>query len=430
MDKDRVMQAIEVALQSGDNDGMEVGIEGQKIGFTRFSNERITQNVSRSKDVLTVKVCFGRREGTARTTDFSPESLRSTVRTAEEIARHSEENLEHVPPLKPTPVPTFDAFFEKTERVGPFDRARMVKNVLARCETTGHTCAGLIGNGTLMRAFGNSEGHNGFFRKSWARMHCTVMTEDSSGWKRVTAEDIDKIDPETVFETALQKAENSQKPVEVEPGRYTVVLESPAVVDLLAFMLWLYNAKLAHEGRSFMTGRAGEKIADERVTIGSFPGHPKVPGYPFQTDGLPAVQTTWIRNGMAEKMFHDRFWAKKLGTEPSGVPGTMLMEGTDSPVEDLIARVDRGILVSRFWYVRYVDQMKLLVTGMTRDGTFLIENGQVTRGIKNLRWNDSILRVLNHLEAIGQQERQGEYVDALVPSLTINDFNFTSKTLF
>jgi predicted Zn-dependent protease len=430
MNEKQSQGAIEQALSYGENDGMEVGIEGQRIGFTRFSNERITQNLSRSRFLMTIKVMFGRREGSVRTTDFSPDCLRAMVARAEEIARNSEENLEHVDPLDPTDVPEIAGFHEKTERVGPVERAEMVKGVLSRCRDLGHTCAGLLGNGTYLRAFGNSRGHSAFHRRSWSRMHCTVLTKDSSGWNRVTAEDIDRIDPDAVFDAALKKAELSRNPVDVDPGRYTVVLESPAVIDLLAFMFWCYGAKLAHEGRSFMAGRVGEKIADERVRVFSEPGHPDVPGYPFQQDGLPCKPHTFIDGGRAVQLFHNRFWAEKLGKEPTGWPSNILMAGTDTPVEELVAGVDRGILVSRFWYVRFVDQMQLLLTGMTRDGTFLIEDGRVTKGIKNLRWNDSPLRALNALDGVGVAERQGEYVDAMIPSLRVRDFHFTSKTTF
>jgi predicted Zn-dependent protease len=430
MNKSEAMGAVETALKCGDNDGMDVGIEGEAIGFTRFSNERITQNLSRSKAVMTIKVAFGRKEGVVRTTDFTSDAVKAMVRTAEDIARHSEDNLEHVPPLEPAPIPDFRNYHAKTEKVGPFDRARLVRSVLNRCAETPHTCAGIIGNGTLSRAFGNSAGHRGYDRRSWSRMHCTVMTEDSSGWKRATAENIDDIDPDAVFAVALDKAERSRHPVEVEPGAFTVVLESPAVVDLLAFLFWCYTAKAAHEGRSFMTGKTGTKIADERITVASVPGHPKVPGFPFQTDGLPCRPNVWIRDGVAETLFHDRFWAKKLGVEPSGWPPNIVMEGTDASVDDLVSGVKNGILVSRFWYVRFVDQMTLLLTGMTRDGTFLIEDGKVTKGIKNLRWNVSVLDVLNRIEAVGAAERQGEFVDALVPPLRVSDFKFTSKTTF
>jgi predicted Zn-dependent protease len=431
MDKAQATEAIERALACGESDEMEVGIEGQRVGFTRFSNERITQNLSRSMAVMTLKASYGRCEGVVKTTDFTPEGIHAAVRLAEETARNAEENLEHVPPLDPCEVPVFESFFDKTEKVGPFDRARRIKDVLTRCASLGHTCAGLIGNGTMIRATGNSKGHGGFHRRSWARMHCTVMTEDSSGWKRVTSEDIDRIDPDAVFAAALEKAERSRKPIDLEPGRYTVVLESAAVVDMLAFFFWCYNAKLAHEGRSFMSGRIGEKIAHETVNLSTEPGHPQAPGFPFQPDGLPCPAAVWIRNGVAETLLHDRFWAAKLGGAAMGMPPpNLIMAGTDASLDDLVAGVDRGILVSRFWYVRFVDQMKLLLTGMTRDGTFLIEDGKIRGGIKNMRWNDSVLGVLNRIEAIGRAERQGEMVDALIPPLRVSDFRFTSKTLF
>jgi predicted Zn-dependent protease len=430
MEREEATAAIRRALDAGRNDGMEVGMEGESIGFTRFSNDRITQNVSRQRSTMTVKANFGRREGRAKTTDFSEGAIRRTVERAEDIARHTEENLEFMPPLPPTDPPLIDSHHMRTVEVGPNERADMVRLTLERSAEAGHPCAGILGNGTLFRAFGNSAGHEAFHRRSWARMNCTVLTDDSSGWQRVTVENIDDIHPEDVFATALSKAEASRDPVDVETGRYTVVLESAAVVDLLAFFFWTYNAKLAHERRSFMTGKVGEQIFHPSVTLSSEPGHPRCPGIPFQMDGLPCRPITWVDKGVARKLIHDRFWADKLKTDPTGMPGNLLMEGTDASVDDLVAGVKNGILVSRFWYVRYVDPMELMLTGMTRDGTFLIEDGKIVTGIKNMRWNDSVPGILSRVDALGTPQRQGEMVDALVPSLRVPDFNFTSKTLF
>jgi predicted Zn-dependent protease len=430
MDRQQAQDVIQSALEAGRNDGMEAGIEGQSLGFTRFSNERITQNLSGAKDVLTVRACFGRREGTARTTDLTRDSVRAAVRAAEDLARHAGENLEFCPPVGPMPVPEVGGFHEKTQAFGPFDRAKKVRGLLEACARAGHSCAGLIGNGTLTRAAGTSAGQFAFQRKSTARMHCTVITEDSSGWKRASAENVDDIDADAVFEAALRKAEASRRPVEIEPGRYTVVLEPPAVGEMLAFWFWFYTAKLAHEGRSFMSGKVGQRVADERVTIASVPGHPAVPGFGFLPDGQACRRIAWIDKGRAANLVTDRYWAAKLGVEATGWLPNAVMDGTDASADELLAGVDRGILVSRFWYVRTVDEMTLLVTGMTRDGTFLIENGRATKGIKNMRWNDSVPRVLDSIAALGRPERTGEYVEALVPTLVVRDFHFTSKTLF
>ncbi len=429
-DEKNLTDAVETALGFRKSDGMEAFIDGHRIGFTRFSNGRITQNVSRSKFIMTVKTWFGAREGLCRTTDFSRASLEAAVRTAEEIARNSGENLEFAPPVRPCAVPNVESYFESTARTGPKERASMAGRMLARCSGSGLSCAGLLGNGTLFRVFGNSEGHSAYHRGSWARMTCTVLTGNSSGWKRATAENISDIDPDGVFESALSTAEKSRDPADIEPGKYTVVLGSPAVSEMLAFLFWCWDAKSAHEGRSFMSGKVGSAIAAPCISISSVPGHPKAPGFPFQQDGLPQARVDWIRNGRAVNLTRDRFWAGKLGLTPTGQPSNWIMDGTDATVDELVAGISRGILVSRFWYVRYVDQIELLLTGMTRDGTFLIEDGRIMCGVKNMRWNDSIPSILNRVEAVGTPVREGESMDTVVPPLVVRDFNFTSKTLF
>jgi predicted Zn-dependent protease len=224
--------------------------------------------------------------------------------------------------------------------------------------------------------------------------------------------------------------------VAVEPGRYTVVLEPSAVAALVGLLAGSLGARLADEGRSFFSkpgggNKIGTKVVDERVTLTSDPFDPEAPGAPFGADGLPAARTTWIENGVVRDLAYDRYWAQRSNRAPnSGGGGSLRMSGGTASLDELVAGTARGLLVTRFFYIRTVDPRTILHTGLTRDGTFLIENGRITRAVKNMRWNESPVFLLNNLEALGRPERaassEGGGGSIVVPPLRARDFNFTS----
>jgi predicted Zn-dependent protease len=225
--------------------------------------------------------------------------------------------------------------------------------------------------------------------------------------------------------------------VAIEPGRYTVILEPTAVGNLVQLVAFQFSARSADEGRSFFTKpgggtKIGMKVVDERVTLTSDPSDPDAPATPFTPEGLPVPTTTWIENGVVKNLAYDRYWAQKQGKAPTPFGGTLRMSGGHTSIEEMIAATSRGILVTRFWYIRPVDPRTILYTGLTRDGTFLIENGKLTRAVKNLRYNESPIFMLNNLEAMGRpvrvsaSEAGGPGLAIVVPPIKVRDFSFTS----
>lgn len=408
----------------------EVTLSGFHQGATRFANNAITQNLAKTDASLSVRAAFGQQVGSASVNQFDEESLRRVVQRAEDIARHSEPDTEYLPPLEPQTYRDVPAFSQATADCTPEDRAAAVREALSAVSGNGLRSAGSLTTEDSFVAVANSEGLFGFHRRSEAHFVDTVMTEDSSGWAEVVTPDVRAIDESTVARVARQKAEAARNPRAVEPKAYTVILEPAAVAELLSFLAWSLDAKAADEGRSALSGKWGTPIAASDVNLRSEPAHPDCPMYPFFGDGLPTPDVTWIENGVLKNLAYSRFWAQKTGHEVTGWPTNLIMDGGDATLEDMIASVERGLLITRFWYIRHVDPMKLLLTGMTRDGLFWIENGEIQHGVKNLRFNESPLNMLQNVEMRGPVARSGRYLGCLVPALKVRDFRFTSGTTF
>jgi predicted Zn-dependent protease len=292
---------------------------------------------------------------------------------------------------------------------------------------------------TGAQAIANNKGLFAYNRSTASVLTTTVRTPEGtgSGWAGATHHDWSRIDPSALGVRATNKARQSVNPVAVEPGRYTVVFEPTAVGNLVQFIARALNARSADEGRSFFSlpggkNKIGQKVVDERVTITSDPFDPDVAASPFSGDGLPTQRVVWIENGVVKNLDYDRYWAQKQGRAPTGAGSGIRMSGGTTSLEDLIRSTQRGLLVTRFWYLRPVDQRTILYTGLTRDGTFLIENGKITKPVKNLRFNDSPIFMLNGLEAMGVPVRVsasegGEPGQAImVPPIKVRDFSFTS----
>jgi predicted Zn-dependent protease len=257
-----------------------------------------------------------------------------------------------------------------------------------------------------------------------------MRTEDGtgSGFVERDENDIDRFDGAAASAIAVEKALASREARAIEPGKYTVIMEPTAAVELLQPLVYSLEARRADEGRSPLSKqgggtRLGEKLIDEAVTIWSDPTHPDVPTAPWGGDGRPYERTTWFEKGVVRNLFYSRYWAEKQGKPATPAPPNFIMDGGTGSVEDLIRDTARGVLVTRFWYIRYVDPQTLLLTGLTRDGTFYIEDGRIKHAVKNFRFNESPIIMLNNLDALGRPFRVR---GSLVPPLRIRDFTFTS----
>jgi predicted Zn-dependent protease len=285
-----------------------------------------------------------------------------------------------------------------------------------------------------------SKGLFAYGRLTAADYNLTARTPDGtgSGWASKSYSALRLLDPQKLAATAIDKADRSRNPVAIEPGKYTVVLEPAALADMVVNLAFAADARSADEGRSFFSKkgggtRIGEQVVSEKVTIYSDPSHPLAPALAFDGEGMPVSRTTWIDKGVLKNLSYSRYWAQKQGKAATPQPGNLIMDGGTASMEDLIKGIDRGVLVTRFWYIRALDPQTLLFTGLTRDGLFLIEKGKVTHPVKNMRWNESPIFSLNNLDAMTAPERVvsgeglgGSGFAVVCPAARIREFTFTS----
>ena len=418
-------------------DSVEVQVGSSHTSNTRFAANQMSTSGSIADVMLAVQSSFGPKHAVVVTNDLSDESLKRIVAQSEALAKLAPDDPEAMPPLEPQRYQKVEAYFESTASLTAADRARAAMTALEPARAARDLqVAGFIVTGMSSNAVGNDKGLFAYHRGTSANYTLTVRTADGtgSGWAGADHPDWSQIDFASVSARALDKARTSRDPVAIEPGRYTVILEPQAVGDLVQLTGAYLDARSADEGRSPFAkqgggNKIGEKIVDERVTILSAPTDPQLLSQPFDNDGLPLDTQVWIEHGVLKKLSYSRFWAKKQGKTATGAPRSMKLEGGTTSVDEMIAATERGVLVTRLWYLREVDPRTILYTGLTRDGTFLVENGKISKAIRNFRFNESPLFMLNNLEMLGRPERlagteQGG--DVVMPSIKVRDFNFTS----
>ncbi|HET9004988.1 MAG TPA: TldD/PmbA family protein [Gemmatimonadaceae bacterium] len=420
-------------------DAARVNINSGSRGNTRFAVNQVSTGGDNYDTAVTVTALVGRRSATSTTNQLDDASLRQAVQMAERLARLAPEDPEFLPELAPQRYEEGRNWSEATASLDPQGRAESVRAITAPATQGGLVSTGYLDTRAGATAVANSNGLFAWSRSTAAALTTTVRTPDGtgSGWAGASHHDWSRIDAASLGARAAEKARASRNPAAVEPGRYTVVFEPTAVGNLVQFIAFALNARAADEGRSFFSrpggaNKLGTKVVDERVTILSDPFDPDVAGSPFTGEGLPTRRSVWIENGVVTNLNYDRYWAQKKGVSPTASGGSLKMSGGTSTMDEMIASTQRGLLVTRFWYLRPVDQRTILYTGLTRDGTFLIENGKITRAVKNLRFNDSPVFMLNNLEALGTPVRVSASEDGgpgqavMVPPLKVRDFNFTS----
>ena len=358
------------------------------------------------------------------------------MRRAEELAQLSPENPEYMPPLEPQTLKESITYVPATAAMTPDTRAEAVSKSIGVSKEAKLEAAGYVENTTSFDAFLNSKGL--FAYNTGTDVIFSVTNRNASGTGSGYAargyNDIRKLDTLSATRIAAQKASASADAKALEPGKYTVILEPVAGVYMLENLFRGFDARSADEGRSFMSkpgggNRLGEQLMDKQVTIYSDPFNPELPSNTWNREGMPLEKMNWIEKGVVKNLSYSRYWAQKQNVKPVPQPPNMIMEGGTASLEDLIKGTEKGILVSRLWYIRMVDPQTLLLTGLTRDGTFYIENGQIKHPIKNFRFNESPVIMLNNLEALGRPERSisvESYRSYLVPPMKIRDFTFTS----
>jgi predicted Zn-dependent protease len=436
--RDQAKELADHIITLSQADQTRVNIVSEWSGNTRFADASITTSSGITDTTVTITVTLGRRRASATSNVLDEASLKRTVDLAIRLARLAPEDPELMPELGPQTYSAVNAFVSSTADLDPETRASAVQRAVSAATASGKPAGAVFSAGFLeatarATAVATSNGLFAYHRSTEAEFSMTARTPDGtgSGWASAGARDWSAIDPAAIGRIAAQKAVASRNPQAIEPGMYTAVLEPQAVTDLVPLLAGAFIARNADEGRSpfSKTGggnRIGEKVVDERVTLYSDPTDPALLAEPFDNQGLPINRTLWIEKGILRTLAYSRFWAQKQGKQPTAPPlaGGLTLAGGSKSTEELIAGCERGILVTHFFYIRALDPRTVLQTGLTRDGAFLIEQGKVTRALKNFRWNESPLLMLNRLEEIGKPEPTA--AGRMMPALRIKNFNFTS----
>lgn len=428
--KEEAKKIIDKVLSYAKADETEVTLSGGRTGNIRYARNSVSTSGETNEIGLSITSVFGKKSGSSTINELDDESLRKAVARAEEIAQLAPENPEYMPMLGPQDYLESKTFVSSTDQITPEKRAQIAADSIGPSREKNLTAAGYLEDFSGFVAQGNSKGLFGYNKSTSVDFSITVRTEDGtgSGYAIRDFNDVNLLNSKDVTTIAMQKAQASQNAQAIEPGKYTVILEPTAAGDLMGLLTRSLDARSADEGRSFLSKKGGgtrlnEKLFDERVHLYSDPLNAQIPGSPWDNEGYPRKPMTWVENGMVKNMFYSRYWAEKQGVEPIGRPSGMIMAGGDQSIADMVKSTERGILVTRFWYIRAVDPQTLLYTGLTRDGTFYIENGQIKFPVKNFRFNESPIIMLNNIEALGQQQRVG---GDLIPAMKIRDFTFTS----
>ena len=421
-------------------DDATVGVSSQETSHIRFAENSFLTSGKRENRGANVTVWIEGKRGSSSTNDLDDGSLRQAVEQAEQIARLAPVDREYIPTLGAQTYKPTGGFVEATASVAPVARAKAIGGILAESEKSKIIAAGFYQSQAEAAAFATKNGNFGFQRESVVGLSVTGRTSDgtSSGYFARSHFDVNKLDTARIAREAIRRTLDGRNAKTLDPGVYTVILEPQAVADLLGFFGGGFDARSAEEGRSPYSAaqgktKLGEKIFDERINILSDPWNADLPGSQSAQAGIPAQKIYLVKNGVLDNLVYSRFWAKQKGTEPTPGPVNTIMETSGQPatMEEMIRSTKRGLLISRFWYIRSTDPRTASLTGLTRDGVWLIEDGKIQYPVKNFRFNQSIIQMLapGNVEMIGASERVGDTDSAsLLPPLKLKAFNFTSQS--
>ncbi|NIM90768.1 MAG: TldD/PmbA family protein [Candidatus Aminicenantes bacterium] len=436
LSKEETKKILERVLKLCKADSARVSLSGEEEKLVRYANNMVFTNLSKSTMNLGISVAFENKKGNSSTNQFDEDSLKKCVQRAEQIAKYAPPDPEFLPPLEPQQYKEIKAFIKDTAEISPEEKTKKVMDIIKHGQKKEMNLFGTFSNSAAFFAIANSKGLFGYHKYTSANCTTTARTKDGTGSSRATKDnrDIKKLDTFGVGKEAIEKALKSRNPKEIEPGDYTVVFEPEALADLVLFMYFFIDARAADEGRSFMStkdgkSKLGTKVFGENVTVKSIPDHPDLLSFPFDNEGIPSREITWLDKGVVKNLYYSRYWAKKKGKKPSSFSGGIVMEGGQATMEQLIKSVKKGIYVPRLWYIRDVNPMTLLLTGLTRDGVFLIEDGRLKHPLLNLRFNESLETVLNSITMLTKPEIAigSEFGwPMLIPGAKVENFTFSS----
>jgi len=462
--RDRAADIFDRIKKFSSADEVEVLFSGGRFALTRFANNIIHQNVEDENHVVSVRTAFGGRTARATTNKFDDESLRRVVESSEALAQvqHPDPDLLPMPDTREaaggadvnsTQAPS--RYFAQTAASTPQLRADAVKKIVEVAKKHRLTTAGIYSSAESVEGIFNSRGLSNWHTQTLAEVSITMLAGDSSGWQKSNSPDVNNLDPLRMAEIAAQKTLDSARPAEIPAGKYTVILEPSAALDIVGFMFWDYSGMAILDQRSFLTGRIGSQLFGDNITIWDDVTHPLQTGSPFDGEGMRRLSLPLVENGIVKRVVYARATAERmkrceqkdqvgpieatghgfaLPNEMGEMPVNIVFAAPQNPqtLEQMIASTERGVLVTRLWYIREVDPYEKIVTGMTRDGTFLVEDGKVKQGIRNFRFNESLIHMLSNVEAMSVPLRScgEESFDMVVPAMKIRDFNFTEVTKF
>lgn len=433
---------LERALGYARADQTEALLLAGENNLTRFANSAIHQNVAERNATLHVRVVVGKRIGQASTNDLSDAAIQRVVGTAREIARLQTENPDFVSLPGPAPTRATPTYIGRTANWRPEDRARAVELICDRAKSAGLTAAGAYSTDSAEVAVANSLGIRAYHARSVVELSTVVMSEDSSGYAHRVGLDVKTVDVGGAADEAVGKALRGRQPATLPPGDYEVILEPYAVQDIVGFLCYLgLNALAVKEQRSFMGGHFGQRLVGANITMFDDGLDPRGLPMPFDFEGVPKQHVDFFEQGVAKAAVYDSYLAFQEGKQSTGhalpspiangpLPLNMFMEGGTASTEELVRSVKRGLWVTRFWYTRPVEPLQVIVTGMTRDGTFLIENGEIVGPVKNLRFTQGYLEALNNVEGLSRETRliQEGGMTFLVPTIKVGKWSFVSAT--
>jgi predicted Zn-dependent protease len=433
--KERVLEVLETGLRAFDGDQAEVRVTAGDEGFTRYANSEVTQSSVERNAGIMVRVIRGKKTGSGFTTSLDRQSVERVARQASQNARFAPDNTDLVPFPGPRPLTQVRAYFESTAQAGPAYRADNVREVVGTAARSAFQAAGVCATHVLETAIANSLGVRAYQAQTWVRLTCIVTSREGSGYADGFRLDASEIDPGKVAAEAVSRCALNRDQVALESGEYTVILEPYAVWDIIVSVVGAFNGHRAELAESFLWGNLGKRIFSENLTVWDDGLDPT--GFPssFDYEGQPKSKVVLIDKGIALNLVHDSASAAKRGLESTGHSGGCLNlfvgEGSMSR-DELIASTPRALLITRFHYVRAVDPQRAIITGMTRDGTFLIEDGKITRAVSDMRFNQSVIEALSHVDVSRERQLIPPFPydlnrGALLPAMRIGRFLFTSR---
>lgn len=441
--RQRAQELFQQVVRYSTADETEALITWTEYALTRFANNHIHQNVAEENTSLSVRAVAGQRTARASSNKLEPAAIRRLAEAALGLAKLQARDPDLLPMPGPQMYRAVNRFNPETAELKPEDRATTVAAVIRRAEADHLTAAGVYSSGASVTALFNSRGLKAFHEETISEFSVTMLGATGSGWAKKTAANHHELEAERLADRAAGKALASADPREIPAGRYTVILEPAAVLDLLGFMVLDFSGLGVYEKRSSLTGRVGQKLFGDRIELRDDVFHPLHLGSQFDGEGMPRQRVRLVEHGVVKNLVYARQTAHKLGVEPTGhgfplpneygeAPLNIVMEGGRHSVEEMVRSTERGLLITRLWYIREVDPYRKIVTGMTRDGTFWIENGEARYGVRNLRFNQSLIEMLQNVEMMSPPERAAgeETFEMVVPAMKVRNFNFSSVTKF